>query len=58
MAKTEGSKTDESLDSEFEAKLAAALACDPTERLERLDRLVQGLQNELDKREITDNKDL
>lgn len=46
-----------SLDPEFEAELAAALACDPAERIERLGRLVQGIQDELDKHEVTDIKE-
>lgn len=53
-----GSTTDVSLDPEFEAELAAALACDPTERIERLGRLVQGLQDELDKHGATEGKEL
>lgn len=53
-----GSTTETTLDPEFEAELAAALACDPTERIERLGRLVQGLQDELDKHEATEGKEL
>lgn len=45
------------LDPEFEAELAEALACDPAERIERLGRLVQGIQDELDKHEVIDAKE-
>lgn len=54
----EASNTEVSLDPEFEAELAAALACEPTERIERLGRLVQGLQDELDKHEAAEGRDL
>lgn len=50
--------TEVSLDPEFEAELATALACEPTERLARLGRLVQNLQDELDQHEASDSKEL
>ncbi|MFW0112487.1 hypothetical protein [Rothia sp. P5766] len=55
---TKDSTTDVSLDPEFEAELAATLACDPTERIERLSRLVQSLQDELDKHGAPESKEL
>ncbi|WP_421084707.1 GTPase [Rothia nasimurium] len=50
MAKEEASpkETPEELDPEFEAALTAALALEPTERIDRLKKIADDLKKELD----------